>query len=180
MPNGGEMRLLALSLALSTLTTSALAGEEKGSWAVDLEATPSQRLGFAYYVSDRFSLRPSLGGGYSSLNGAFANLGLDLRFELRPGKRLTPYAMAGAVYLHNRASIDPAERLVTIHDPHAARFGAGLGLRTRLTDRLSIFAESRVTRLAFDDLASTTSAGQFTLEKPTRFETGVGFTFRLK
>src|SRR4029453_18580055 len=79
-----EMRLLALSLALTTLAGPALAMEEKGSWAVDLETTPGQRLGFAYYVSDRFSLRPSLGGGYSSLNGAFANLGLDLRFELRP------------------------------------------------------------------------------------------------
>ena len=92
------MRLLALSLALSTLATSALAWEEKGSWAVDLEATPNQRLGFAYYVSDKFSLRPSLGGGYSTLNGAFANLGADLRFELRPTKKVTPYAMASAVY----------------------------------------------------------------------------------
>jgi hypothetical protein len=174
------MRLFALSLALSTLTTSALAGEEKGSWAVDLEATPNQRLGFAYYVSDKFSLRPSLGGGYSSLNGAFANLGLDLRFELRPTKRVTPYATASAIYLHNRASIDPAERLVTIRDPHAARLGAGLGLRTRLTDRLSVFAEGRVTRMAFDDLASTTDAGRFPLEARTRFQTGFGFTFRLK
>ena len=174
------MRLLALSLALSTLTTSALAAEEKGSWAVDLEATPGQRLGFAYYVSDRFSLRPSLGGGYSSLNGAFANLGLDLRFELRPGKRVTPYAMAGIVYLHNRSSIDPADRRVTIRDPDAARFGAGLGLRTGLTDRLSVFAEGRVTLNAFDDLASTTEAGRFPLEAPTRFQAGFGFTFRVK
>jgi hypothetical protein len=174
------MRLLALSLALSTLATSALAWEEKGSWAVDLEATPSQRLGFAYYVSDKFSLRPSLGGGYSSLNGAFANLGLDLRFELRPAKKLTPYAMASAVYLHNRSSIDPAQRLVTIRDPHAARFGAGLGLRTRLTDRLSVFAEGRVTRMAFDDLASTIGTDRVTLEKPTHLEAGLGFTFRLK
>ena len=174
------MRLLALSLALSTLTMPALAGEEKDSWAVDLGATPGQRLGFAYYVSDKFSLRPSLGGGYSSLNGAFANLGLDLRFELRPTKRVTPYAMAGVVYLHNRASIDPAERLVTIRDPHDARLGAGLGLRTGLTDRLSIFAEGRVTRMAFDDLVSTSDAGRFPLEKPTRFQAGFGFTFRLK
>jgi opacity protein-like surface antigen len=179
MPKEVKMRLLALSLALSTLATSALAGEERGSWAVDLEATPSQRLGFAYYVSDKFSLRPSLGGGYSSLNGAFASLGLDLRFELRPTKKVTPYAMASAVYLHNRASIDPAGR-VTIRDPHAARFGAGLGLRTRLTDRLSIFAEGRVTHMAFDDLASTIDTRRVTLEKPTRFEAGLGFTFRLK
>jgi opacity protein-like surface antigen len=175
------MRLFALSLALSTLATSALAGEEKGSWSVDLEATPSQRLGFAYYVSDRFSLRPSLGGGYSSLNGAFANLGLDLRFELRPTKKVTPYVMAGLVYLHNRSSIDPgAATPVSIRDPHAARLGAGLGLRTRLTDRLSVFAEGRVTRMAFDDLASTIGTGRFTLEKPTRFQIGFGFTFRLK
>ena len=174
------MRLLALSLALSTLTTSALAGEEKGSWAVDLEATPDQRLGFAYYVSDRFSLRPSLGGGYSSLNGAFANLGLDLRFELRPTKKVTPYAMAGVVYLHNRSSVDPAGRLVTMRDPGAARFGAGLGLRTRLGDRFSVFAEGRVTHMAFDDLASTIGTDRVPLEKPTRFQAGFGFTFRLK
>jgi opacity protein-like surface antigen len=174
------MRLLALSLALSTLTTSALAGEEKGSWALDLEATPNQRLGFAYYVSDKFSLRPSLGGGYSNLNGAFANLGLDLRFELRPAKRVTPYAMAGVVYLHNRASIDPAARLVTIRDPHAARLGAGLGLRTGLTDRLSVFAEGRITHMAFDDLASNIGTDRVTLDKPTRFQAGFGFTFRLK
>jgi opacity protein-like surface antigen len=174
------MRFLALSLALTALTTSALAGEEKGSWAVDLEATPGQRLGFAYYVSDKFSLRPSLGGGYSSLNGAFANLGLDLRFELRPQKRVTPYAMAGGVYMHNRLSFDPAGRLVTIRDPDAGRLGAGLGLRAGLTDRLSIFAEGRVTRMVFDDLVNTTAAGTFPLEKPTRFQAGFGFTFRLK
>jgi opacity protein-like surface antigen len=174
------MRLVALSLALTTLAVSASGAEEKGSWSADLEAAPGQRLGFAYYVSDQFSLRPSVGGGYSSLNGAFANLGLDLRFELRPRKRVTPYAMAGVVYLHNRASIDPAERLVTIRDPHAARMGAGLGLRTRLTDRLGLFAEGRVTRMAFDDLVSTTDAGRFPLEKPTRLQAGFGFTFRLK
>jgi opacity protein-like surface antigen len=140
-----------------------------------------QRLGFAYYVSDRFSLRPSLGGGYSNLNGAFANLGLDLRFELQPRKRVTPYAMAGVFYLHNRSSIDFATGAPeTIRDPHAARFGAGLGLRTGLTDRLRVFVEGRVTRTAFDDLASTTAAGRFPLEPPTRFQAGFGFTFRLK
>ena len=57
------MRLFALSFALTTLVASPLAAEEKGSWTIDLEATPNQRLGFAYYVSDKFSLRPSLGGG---------------------------------------------------------------------------------------------------------------------
>lgn len=174
------MRLLALSLALSALAMPAPAEEEKGSWAVDLEATPSQRLGFAYYLSDKFSLRPSLGGGYSSLNGAFANFGLDLRYELRPTKRLTPYATATAIYLHNRSSIDPADTAVTIRDPHAARLGLGLGLRFRLNTRLSIFGEGRVTHMAFDDLESTIGTERFTLEQPTRFETGFGFTFRLK
>jgi opacity protein-like surface antigen len=175
------MRLFALSLALTTLAAPALAMEEKGSWAVDLETTPGQRLGFAYYVSDRFSLRPSLGGGYSSLNGPFADLGLDLRFELRPKKRVTPYAMAGVVYLHNRSSIDFATGTpVPIRDPHAVGLGAGLGLRTRLTDRLSVFAEGRVTRMTFDDLASTTANGRFPFELPTRFQAGFGFTFRLK
>jgi opacity protein-like surface antigen len=180
MPREVKMRLLALSLALSTVATSALAGEEKGSWALDLEATPGQRLGFAYYASDKFSLRPSVGGGYSSLNGGFANLGLDLRFELRPTKRVTPYAMAGGVYMHNRASIDPTGTLPAIRDPHAARFGAGLGVRTGLTHRLSVFVEGRVTHMAFDDLVSTTRSGQFPLEAPTRFQAGFGFTFRLK
>jgi hypothetical protein len=175
------MRLFALSLVLTTLSASAHAAEEKGSWTVDLEATPGQRFGFAYYISDKFSLRPSLGGGYSSLNGAFANLALDLRFELRPTKRVTPYAMAGIVYLHDRSSIDPgAGTLVTLRDPHAARLGAGLGLRTRLTGRLSAFAEGRFTHMVFDDLASGTGTRRFPLEKPTRFEAGFGFTFRLK
>ena len=175
------MPLFALSLALTALAGPVLAWEEKGSWAVDLEATPGQRLGFAYYVSDKFSLRPSLGGGYSSLNGAWANLGLDLRFELRPQKRVTPYAMAGGVYMHNRSSVDFASGTpLAIRDPHAARLGAGLGLRTGLTDRLSIFAEGRVTRTAFDDLTSTIGSSRYPLEKPTRFQAGFGFTFRLK
>jgi hypothetical protein len=56
------------------------------------------------------------------------------------------------------------------------RFGAGIGLRTRLTDRFSVFAEGRVTRMAFDDLASTTVNGRFPLELPTRFQAGFGFT----
>lgn len=114
------------------------------------------------------------------VTGAFANLGLDLRFELRPTKRVTPYATASAIYLHNRASIDPAARLATIRDLHAARFGAGLGLRTGLTDRLSIFAEGRVTRLAFDDLVNITPTGRSPLDVRTRFQAGFGFTFRLK
>jgi hypothetical protein len=174
------MRLLTLSLVLSSLATGALAEEKKGSWAVDLEATPSQRLGFAYYVSDKLSLRPSLGGGYSSLNGRFANLGLDFRFELQPRQKVTPYATLSAIYLHHRSSSDPGARTVTLRDPHAARLGAGFGMRVRLTDRLGVFAEGRVTRMAFDDLVGTTTRGPVHLEAPNQFEHGVGFTFRLK
>lgn len=175
------MRLFALSLALSTLTTAAMAEEKKGSWAVDLEATPNQRLGFSYYISDKFSLRPSLGGGYSSLSGSFANLGIDFRYDLQGRKRLTPYALASIIYLHNRSSIDPGPGApVTLRDPHAARLGAGLGLRARLTKRLGVFAETRVTRMTFDDLVGTTSGGRSTLERQNQLETGLGFTFRLK
>jgi hypothetical protein len=87
--------------------------------------------------------------------------------------------MAGVAYLHNRASIDPAGRLATIRDPHAARLGAGLGLRTGLTDHSASLREGRVTHMAFDDLASTIGTDRVTLE-PTRFQAGFGFTFRLK
>ena len=57
--------------------------QERGSLTLDAMTTPGRHIGFAYYVTDRLSVRPSLGVGYSAQYGTEINLGARTALTVR-------------------------------------------------------------------------------------------------
>ncbi len=155
------MRLFATSLALLSLSATAMA-QGRGSLTLDAMTTPGRHFGFAYYITDRLSLRPSLGVGYSAQYGTEINLGSDVRFELRPGGRVSPYLTGSFNYLRSPALVQyDASGLPQLSaDPNVARYGAGLGFRTQLKYRLALIGEGRVMSSAFRDATGGAFYGQ--------------------
>src|SRR4029453_11380528 len=94
------MRMVTGALLVLATGTGAFA-QDQGSVALDAMTTPGRHFGIGYYVTDRLSIRPSLGFGYSDGYGAVLNLGTDARFELLPQSRLNPYLTAGFNYQRN-------------------------------------------------------------------------------
>jgi hypothetical protein len=131
----------------------ALAQSSQGAFGVDAMIAPSTRLGLAYYVTDGLSLRPWLGLGYSDQSGFFANVGAQLRYELASGWTLSPYLSASAQYTHSDAAslVEPQGAAggrtggsQVVYQANGGQFGAGAGLRYRVGNDLSLFAEGRV------------------------------------
>jgi hypothetical protein len=112
------MRLFALSLALLGLSMPALA-QEKGSVAIDAMTTPGRHFGIGYYITDRLSLRPSLGLSSGGAYGTEFNFGTDVRFELLPYSRFSPYAAASLNYMRvpSLVQIDATGAPIPAADP---------------------------------------------------------------
>jgi hypothetical protein len=139
--------LLGLALAAAS---PALAQSNRGAFGLDAMVAPTTSFGFAYYVTDGLSLRPWLGLGYSDYSGFYASVGAQLRYELTADSRLSPYLSATAQYSHYGNS--GATPIVTtgsaayqplVFSSDLGQFGAGAGLRYRLSDSLALFAEGR-------------------------------------
>jgi len=172
------VRLFATSLALLSLSAPAMA-QERGSLTLDAMTTPGRHFGFAYYITDRLSLRPSLGVGYSAQYGTEINLGSDVRFELRPGGRVSPYLTGSFNYLRSPALVqyDASGSPQSSADPNVARYGAGLGFRTQLKYRLALIGEGRVMSSAFRDATGGAFYGQQGLQPGAHFEAAVGLSY---
>jgi hypothetical protein len=172
------MRFFAASLALLSLSAPAMA-QERGSLALDAMTTPGRHFGVGYYITDGLSLRPSLGAGYSAQYGTTFNLGADLRWELLPRSRFSPYFTAGFNYLRDPALVqyDSSGSPLLAANPNVARYGAGLGLRTRLKYRLSLVGEGRVMNSAFRDVPANGFYGQQSLQTGAHFEAALGLSY---
>jgi hypothetical protein len=129
----------------------AIAQSNRGAFAVDAMIAPTTGLGLAYYVTDGLSLRPWLGLGYSSYQGFFANVGAQLRYEVATGWTVSPFVSGSAQYSHSEAAaiVEPGapgssggSELAL--QGNGGRFGAGAGLRFRVTSDVSLFAEGRL------------------------------------
>jgi hypothetical protein len=172
------MRFFAASLALLSLSAPAMA-QERGSLALDAMTMPGRHFGVGYYITDGLSLRPSLGAGYSAQYGTTFNLGADLRWELLPGSRFSPYFTAGFNYLRDPSLVqyDSSGSPLLATNPNVARYGAGLGLRTRLKYRLSLVGEGRVMNSAFRDVPANGFYGQQSLRAGAHFEAALGLSY---
>lgn len=172
------MRLFVTSLALLGLSGAAMA-QERGSLALDAMTTPGRHFGVGYYLTDGLSLRPSLGAGYSAQYGTTFNLGADLRWELLPGSRLSPYFTAGFNYLRDPSLVQyySSGSPLLAANPNVARYGAGLGLRTRLKYRLSLVGEGRVMNSALRDVSANGFYGQQSLQAGAHFEAALGLSY---
>jgi hypothetical protein len=170
------MRLLAAPLLVLAVSTNALA-QEGGSVALDAMTTSGRHFGMGFYVTERLSLRPSLGFGYADGYGAVLNLGTDARFELMPARRVSPYLTAGFNYQRNPylVQFDSGGALVN-GDTDVARFGAGLGLRTRLKYGISLVGEGRVMNSSFQEIPGSL-LGQEALRPGAHFEAALGLSY---
>ena len=92
------MRLAIASLAVLGFAAPALA-QQSGSVALDATTAYGRTFGAGFYVSDHLSLRPSLGFGYSGTEGAFFNLGSEVRWDFHNQSRFTPYTAASFNYM---------------------------------------------------------------------------------
>ena len=150
------MRRTVVLLGLATAIASpAFAQSNRGTFGLDAFVAPTTGLGFSYYVTDGLSLRPWLGLGYSDYSGFYANVGAELRYEFGTGD-LSPYLSGVAVYSHNGSVTTDAygtgpggTRPPGTYDPTAVasdlgQFGAGAGLRYRISSSLALFGEGRV------------------------------------
>ena len=170
------MRLFATVLAFVGLAVSVTA-QERGSVVLDAMTTPGRHFGVGYYITDGLSLRPSLGFGYSGQYGTTFNLGADLRWEVRSGHRVGPYLTAGFNYLRSPylTQYDSAGSPTT--DSNVARYGAGLGLRTRIKYGLSAVAEGRVMNSELRDLSGSGFYGQQGVRSGAHVEGILGLSY---
>jgi hypothetical protein len=152
------MRRTIVLFGLAAATASpALAQSNRGTFGLDAFVAPTTGIGFSYYVTDGLSLRPWLGLGYSDYSGFFANAGAELRYEFGTGD-LSPYLSGVAQYSHN-GSVTTSDAYGTgsgsyrppgaTYDPTAVandlgQFGAGAGLRYRISSSLALFGEGRL------------------------------------
>jgi hypothetical protein len=175
------VRLFAASVVLVSLSAPAIA-QERGSVFLDAMTTPGRHFGIGYYVTDRLSVRPSLGLAFSGQYGTTFNLGADTRFDLLPGSRFNPYLTAGFNYVR-----DPY--LVT-YDPtgsgsgsalggssNVARYGAGVGFRTRIKYGLALVGEGRLMNSELRDVTGGLAYGQQSVQNGAHFEAAVGISY---
>src|SRR5262249_12966538 len=84
--NGGDMRSFTLAAVLAGLAVPALA-QEQGTFTLDAMTNPGRHFGFGYYITDKLSLRPSLGASFGGPYGTAFNFRTALRYEPRSAHR---------------------------------------------------------------------------------------------
>jgi len=146
------MRRTIVILGLAAAAADpALAQSNRGALGLDAFVAPTTGVGFSYYVTDGLSLRPWLGLGYSDYSGFYANVGAQLRYEIGADSVLAPYLSATAQYSHygNSGATQAPTAGTTAYQPLVldsdfGQFGAGAGLRYRISGSLALFTEGRV------------------------------------
>jgi hypothetical protein len=161
--------------ALVLLAAPAMA-QSAGSIALDAMTTPGRHFGAGVYLTDGLSLRPSLGFGYAQGYGTTFNLGTDLRWEILPAGRVSPYLTAGISYFRDPLvrPYDSTGGLVADGTSNVTRYGAGAGVRARVRYGFSLVAEGRVMSSEVRSLA-----GYYGLQPGAHFEGAVGLSYLL-
>jgi hypothetical protein len=176
-------------LVLVGLAVPALA-QEQGSVVMDAMTTPGRHFGMGYYITDRLSIRPSLGIGYSGQYGTTFNLGTDARFDLMPTNRFSPYLTAGFNYIRDPYLVTSDPSGVTTVTPgqtpggppsyapgdtsNVTRFGGGAGFRARIKYGLSLVGEGRVMN---SELFTTPGSPYQAVQNGAHFEAAVGISY---
>jgi hypothetical protein len=176
-------RAASLLVIVLGAASPALARSNRGAFGVDAMFAPTSGLGFAYYVTDGLSVRPWLGLGYSSDQGFFANVGGQLRCELGAGWTVSPYVSASAQYSHSdtAAIAEPVpgarggSQVVT--QGNGAQFGTGAGLRLRVSNDTSLFAEGRVVYATYPIGELRRGWSTFDISDRARGEVVLGFSY---
>ena len=173
------MRTLLASLVVLGAALPA-AAQQRGAFALDAMTTPGRHFGAGYYLTEGLSVRPSLGLRYSGSYGATFNLGADLRYEFLSGNRVSPYVSGSYNYLRSPYLTETVGGVVRNDPSNLARWGGGGGLRGRINDRFSVFADGRVMNSHIRNAPGSALGQQRVVETGAHFEGALGLTFLLK
>jgi len=176
------VRKLIVALALAwTAAGPASAQSNKGAFGVDAMLAPTTGLGFAYFVTDGLSVRPWLSVGYSGMEGFFANLGGQVRYEFGAGWTVSPYLSGSAQYVFSETTPlpppGPNGAPALAEESSGGQLGAGAGLRLRVAESLSIFTEGRVFYATYPMSGARTGWSTFELGTHSRGEVVFGLTY---
>jgi len=177
----------AITLAVAPAALAQVPGgpvSDQGAFAIDAMVAPTTGFGFGYYVTDGLSLRPWLGLGYDSY-GFYASLGAQVRYEFGAGSTVAPFVSGSALYSHSPSAtiVEPgraggASPQVT-YQGDGAQFGAGAGLRVRLSSSFSLFGEGRVLYATYPINALEQGWSSFDMGDRTRGELVFGLSYLL-
>jgi hypothetical protein len=175
-----RVRLVVALIALLSVSASAMA-QDAGSFALDAMTTPGRHFGAGYYVTSGLSIRPSLGLGYADQYGMTFNLGADARYELLTSSRVSPYLTAAINYVRSPYLVqyDAGGSSPASTSSNLARYGAGLGIRTRLKYGLSLVAEGRVMNSELLYVPGNGPYGQQAVQNGAHFEAALGISYVL-
>jgi hypothetical protein len=178
------LAFLALTLAAAT---TAPAQSNQGAFGLDAMIAPTTTFGFAYYLSDGLSIRPWLGLGYSDYSGFYANASAQLRYEFRARERFAPYLSGIAQYSHYGNSGYTgrytggggygASQVATVPSD-LGQFGAGAGVRYRVSDSFALFSEGRVLYTTAP-LGTSYGWSSAQINEQTHFDVVLGLTYVL-
>lgn len=170
------MRSFVVPLVLLGFAAPAAAQQQRGAFALDAMTTPGRHFGAGYYVTDGLSLRPSLGFGYSQGYGTAFNLGTDIRYEFLTGHRISPYLAGSWNFLRSPYLTESVGGVVRNDPSSIARWGGGGGLRGRINDRFSVFADGRVMNSQIRNAPGNALGTQRVVETGAHFEGALGLT----
>jgi hypothetical protein len=178
---GRSFVLCGLALAVAS---PALAQSNRGALGLDARVAPTTSLGVTYYVTDGLSVRPWLGLGYSDSSGLYASVGAQLRYELAVDRRLSPYLSATAQYSHygsGRATPvvgtgNTAYQTLALANDFG-QFGAGAGLRFRLSRNFALFTEGRAMYATSPTGSMGTGWSTIGVNDHTRVDAVLGLTY---
>jgi len=177
------MRLAIASFAVLVCAGPALA-QDFGPGSVTLDATTAygRTFGAGFYVSNHLSLRPTLGFGYSGTEGTFFNVGSEVRWDFHNQSRFTPYTAASFNYMRSPSvnSYLPSGMAILSERSNVMRYGGGVGVRTRISDRLSVIADGRMMNSEVRDVVAVGAfAPRRAVEDGLHFEGALGLSFLL-
>jgi hypothetical protein len=172
------MRTLAASLLFLGVAWPA-AAQQRGSFALDAMTTPGRHFGAGFYVTDGLSVRPSLGFGYAQGYGSTFNLGADVRYEFLTENRVSPYVAGSYNYLRSPYLTASLGSVVSSDPSNVARWGGGGGVRARINNRFSVFADGRVMNSQVRNAPGSLLGQRQFVETGAHFEGALGLTFFL-
>jgi hypothetical protein len=120
-----------------------------------------------------------IGFGYSELNGSFYNVGADLRVETMPANRWSFYGVATGSYRNKPAGYQGRRAQDLYVQDAGGEFGAGVGVRRRVHDRLMVVLDTRYLRSTTAYFSSGSSFGQFGADGRNQFVASLGLSFSL-
>jgi hypothetical protein len=94
--------------------------------------------------------------------------------------RISPYLAASYNYMRSPYLTTSIAGAIANETSNVSRFGGGGGVRARINDRLSLFADGRVMNSEIRDATGSSLGGARVVEDGAHFEGALGLTFFLK